>query len=139
MFDIFFFKQKTAYEMRISDWSSDVCSSDLLANAMLVAENDSLKIIASDMEIEAQETIATTVIEPGKTTVSASTFYDIVRKLPDGSTVELNLDGGHLELKAARSRFRLPVLSPAAFPLINAGDLHTASAMPAKNHRQIKL
>src|SRR3546814_3115562 len=33
---VFFFKQKTAYEMRISDWSSDVCSSDLalkLANA----------------------------------------------------------------------------------------------------------
>src|SRR3546814_6609262 len=33
MFDrcfVFFFKQKTAYEMRISDWSSDVCSSDLL-------------------------------------------------------------------------------------------------------------
>src|SRR3546814_908061 len=28
----FFFKQKTAYEMRISDWSSDVCSSDLLAH-----------------------------------------------------------------------------------------------------------
>src|SRR3546814_8178635 len=29
-FVIFFFKQKTAYEMRISDWSSDVCSSDLV-------------------------------------------------------------------------------------------------------------
>src|SRR3546814_123478 len=29
MSDFFFFKQKTAYEMRISDWSSDVCSSDL--------------------------------------------------------------------------------------------------------------
>src|SRR3546814_11652556 len=29
LFSIFFFKQKTAYEMRISDWSSDVCSSDL--------------------------------------------------------------------------------------------------------------
>src|SRR3546814_3309406 len=29
MFYFFFFKQKTAYEMRISDWSSDVCSSDL--------------------------------------------------------------------------------------------------------------
>src|SRR3546814_2821048 len=29
----FFFKQKTAYEMRISDWSSDVCSSDLLTVA----------------------------------------------------------------------------------------------------------
>src|SRR3546814_13886131 len=30
VFYFFFFKQKTAYEMRISDWSSDVCSSDLL-------------------------------------------------------------------------------------------------------------
>src|SRR3546814_9483068 len=30
MFLFFFFKQKTAYEMRISDWSSDVCSSDLM-------------------------------------------------------------------------------------------------------------
>src|SRR3546814_1150960 len=29
LFCFFFFKQKTAYEMRISDWSSDVCSSDL--------------------------------------------------------------------------------------------------------------
>src|SRR3546814_13306793 len=35
-FFIFFFKQKTAYEMRISDWSSDVCSSDLVR-----AEDDS--------------------------------------------------------------------------------------------------
>src|SRR3546814_6834502 len=35
----FFFKQKTAYEMRISDWSSDVCSSDLQGR---VAEQDAL-------------------------------------------------------------------------------------------------
>src|SRR3546814_7532714 len=33
-FIFFFFKQKTAYEMRISDWSSDVCSSDLLERAL---------------------------------------------------------------------------------------------------------
>src|SRR3546814_3144306 len=30
----FFFKQKTAYEMRISDWSSDVCSSDLFSSSL---------------------------------------------------------------------------------------------------------
>src|SRR3546814_10738416 len=33
---IFFFKQKTAYEMRISDWSSDVCSSDLARSSAQV-------------------------------------------------------------------------------------------------------
>src|SRR3546814_4358333 len=34
---LFFFKQKTAYEMRISDWSSDVCSSDLVGGSGNVA------------------------------------------------------------------------------------------------------
>src|SRR3546814_6351257 len=37
MFWFFLFKQKTAYEMRISDWSSDVCSSDLAAEKKRVA------------------------------------------------------------------------------------------------------
>src|SRR3546814_17802819 len=36
---MFFFKQKTAYEMRISDWSSDVCSSDLAGGAIGPAQN----------------------------------------------------------------------------------------------------
>src|SRR3546814_8278911 len=37
---LFFFKQKTAYEMRISDWSSDVCSSDLVSeDARLCSAN----------------------------------------------------------------------------------------------------
>src|SRR3546814_6934264 len=36
----FFFKQKTAYEMRISDWSSDVCSSDLRDHPSLAVPND---------------------------------------------------------------------------------------------------
>src|SRR3546814_10110861 len=33
----FFFKQKTAYEMRISDWSSDVCSSDLMSKSIKIS------------------------------------------------------------------------------------------------------
>src|SRR3546814_17736141 len=36
----FFFKQKTAYEMRISDWSSDVCSSDLAAAGVVDRDYD---------------------------------------------------------------------------------------------------
>src|SRR3546814_2867376 len=42
---IFFFKQKTAYEMRISDWSSDVCSSDLPTNDQ-VKEGDLELVVA---------------------------------------------------------------------------------------------
>src|SRR3546814_8838452 len=45
---MFFFKQKTAYEMRISGWSSDVCSSDLETNRELIARRAgrSIEIVA---------------------------------------------------------------------------------------------
>src|SRR3546814_14502968 len=49
LFFVFFFKQKTAYEMRISDWSSDVCSSDLLQRAVDHAhENAGLAVVWRD-------------------------------------------------------------------------------------------
>src|SRR3546814_2241418 len=42
----FFFKQKTAYEMRISDWSSDVCSSDLFEQRFEIAFPETLNALA---------------------------------------------------------------------------------------------
>src|SRR3546814_10055529 len=54
---LFFFKQKTAYEMRISDWSSDVCSSDLILRPLAPQRAGELaiigKVIAAIMELHA--------------------------------------------------------------------------------------
>src|SRR3546814_4832809 len=47
-----FFKQKTAYEMRISDWSSDVCSSDLISERLHDVQ-DAATLQISDAEAEA--------------------------------------------------------------------------------------
>src|SRR3546814_16929789 len=55
---VFFFKQKTAYEMRISDWSSDVCSSDLFGAikainaASLALRGNGQHIVSLDQVIE---------------------------------------------------------------------------------------
>src|SRR3546814_20675978 len=49
---VFFFKQKTAYEMRISDWSSDVCSSDLAVGDVDIAAEHRVAV-----KIEAAETV----------------------------------------------------------------------------------
>src|SRR3546814_11761689 len=49
----FFFKQKTAYEMRISDWSSDVCSSDLRAEATINLSGQILHADASAVDMYA--------------------------------------------------------------------------------------
>src|SRR3546814_9180558 len=45
----FFFKQKTAYEMRISDWSSDVCSSDLLTRTLVECLQEAQKLARLDL------------------------------------------------------------------------------------------
>src|SRR3546814_3604332 len=50
----FFFKQKTAYEMRISDWSSDVCSSDLTARAAELVQ----LVINVEIDVRALEAAA---------------------------------------------------------------------------------
>src|SRR3546814_1417317 len=56
IFLFFFFKQKTAYEMRISDWSSDVCSSDLpekQEDARFLVDAASYNILATQLAQEA--------------------------------------------------------------------------------------
>src|SRR3546814_19073146 len=45
LFYVFFFKQKTAYEMRISDWSSDVCSSDLWQNLAVSTKRSKVLVL----------------------------------------------------------------------------------------------
>src|SRR3546814_10010820 len=67
----FFFKQKTAYEMRISDWSSDVCSSDLWGY------NDFGEIGDGTMEPRSTPTAVTGVTDAVE--VSAGTFHTCAR------------------------------------------------------------
>src|SRR3546814_20193 len=57
----FFFKQKTAYEMRISDWSSDVCSSDLLHD---IADLDVLEVLENQTTLEALADLGRVVLLP---------------------------------------------------------------------------
>src|SRR3546814_4557857 len=62
---IFFFKQKTAYELRISDWSSDVCSSDLRADFPIDPMAHGQRIELGEVVLEVRHT-------PGHTPESIS-------------------------------------------------------------------
>src|SRR3546814_4492664 len=57
LFIFFFFKQKTAYEMRISDWSSDVCSSDLQHHQHEKADHASVAAARAASTASAQEPV----------------------------------------------------------------------------------
>src|SRR3546814_6072805 len=78
----FFFKQKTAYEMRISDWSSDVCSSDLLARAYNTVVPSSGKVLTGGVGANALQRpkrffgAARNIEEGGSLTIIATALID---------------------------------------------------------------
>ncbi|HYU96235.1 MAG TPA: DNA polymerase III subunit beta, partial [Sphingomicrobium sp.] len=70
-------------------------------------------------------------------TLSAHTLFDIIRKLPEGSQVELSAAEGKMQVNAGRSRFSLSTLPRDDFPVIAEGELPTRFELPAATLRQV--
>ncbi len=95
----------------------------ILANVLLEAGENGLKLRATDLDIEVTETVAAMVAAPGTTTVPAHTLFEIVRKLADGAEVHLEADGAEqMRISSGRSRFFLSCLSPDGFPDLKSGE-----------------
>jgi DNA polymerase-3 subunit beta len=111
----------------------------ILSNVLIKAEDGQLSLTATDLDIEVIEAIDADVAQPGATTASAHTLYDIVRKLPDGAQVELSTgaDEGRLQLTAGRSRFALQSLPQEDFPAMAAGSLPHRFELPAEAMRRL--
>ena len=110
----------------------------ILSNVLLEASEDGgLRLMATDLDIQINETVAATVSQPGATTVSAQTLFDIARKLPEGSQVELHAAEGKMRVDAGRARFNLSTLPRDDFPVIAEGDLPTKFELPSATLRQI--
>ncbi len=110
----------------------------ILSNVLLDAREDgSLRLMATDLDLQVDETVPANVSTAGATTVSAHTFFDIVRKLPDGSQVELTAADGKMQVVAGRARFNLSTLPRDDFPVIAEGELPTRFELPAATLRQI--
>jgi DNA polymerase-3 subunit beta len=110
----------------------------ILSNVLIEARDDgSIRLMATDLDLQVDESVQANVTTPGATTVSAHTLFDIVRKLPEGSQVELNAAEGKMQLSAGRARFNLSTLPRDDFPVIAEGDLPTRFELPAATLRQI--
>ena len=110
----------------------------ILSNVLIEARDDgSIRLMATDLDLQVDESIQANVATAGATTVSAHTLFDIVRKLPEGSQVELNAAEGKMQLSAGRARFNLSTLPRDDFPVIAEGELPTRFELPAATLRQI--
>ncbi len=111
----------------------------ILSNVLLRARDGGLQLKATDLDIEVTETIPAEVTTAGSTTVPAHVIYDIVRKLPEGAQVSLEIagDGGQMQIRSGRSRFMLQALPEGDFPDLAAGDLPHRFALPAGDLKRL--
>src|SRR3954465_6077361 len=110
----------------------------ILSNVLVEAsEGGGLRLMATDLDLQINETVEANVSQAGATTVSAHTLFDIARKLPEGSQVELAASEGKMQILAGRARFNLSTLPRDDFPVIAEGDLPTRFELPAATLRQI--
>ena len=91
----------------------------ILSNILIEAKESKIKITATDLDIIYFEEITPQEIkQEGSTTTSANILYDILRKLPPNSKIELNLlTNNNLKLVSGNSKFNLLCLPSANFPL----------------------
>ncbi len=111
----------------------------ILSNVLLRAEGDELHLKATDLDLEVSEKTPAVVEQAGATTVPAHMFFDIVRKLPDGSEVVLasDPDGTLMNISSGRAKFSLQMLPETDFPDITAGEFSHTFRMPAKNLKKL--
>ncbi len=110
----------------------------ILSNVLIEATAEgTLKLMATDLDLQINESIAAAVDQPGATTVSAHTLFDIARKLPEGSQVQLAASEGRMSIVAGRARFSLGTLPRDDFPVIAEGELPTQFELPAETLKQI--
>jgi len=96
----------------------------ILANVLIEAEGNTVSFRATDLDIEVVDKAAAQVERAGATTVSAVMLHEIVRKLPDGSLVQLSDDpaSGRLSVMAGRSSFNLATLPREDFPVMASSE-----------------
>lgn len=104
----------------------------ILQHLLLSARAGELSVTATDMDIEASATAAAVGEAAAAVTVPAGRLHDLLRQLPAGAQVAMELDGGRLKVASGRSRFLLPTLAAGDYPTFAGDGAEHQAELPAK-------
>ncbi|MEQ9115854.1 MAG: DNA polymerase III subunit beta [Rickettsiales bacterium] len=106
----------------------------VLSNVLLNAEDSTLTITATDMDIIFSEKVSADVIDAGSVTVSAHLLYEIIRKLDDNSSAELvQRENNLMEIISSTCTFSLNTLPAKDFPKIEDDGYNTRYSLSAED------
>ncbi len=97
----------------------------ILSNIILEAKDDKLILSSTNLDIYCSDKIKAEVLKSGEVSVSAVTFFEIIKRLPSGSEVLMIMEEGENEIRltCGRSKFNLSTLKTDDFPIISDNDL----------------
>ena len=105
----------------------------ILSNIILEAKDDKLILSSTNLDIYCSDKIKAEVLKSGEVSVSAVTFFEIIKRLPSGSEVLMIMEEGENEIRltCGRSKFNLSTLKTDDFPIISDSDLSTNFVLSA--------
>ena len=111
----------------------------ILANVLIEKAGDTLTFLATDLEIQITHASPEPIAGPDfRLTTSAKKFSDILRAIPDRTTVTLDHEDGRLTVKAGKSRFNLQSLPADDFPLLTQShDAQAGFALPQRDFKAL--
>lgn len=88
----------------------------VLAHLLVKVSDGHLSVTGTDLEVEMRASTAVDMVEAGETTIPARKWFDLVRALPDGVKVDVQVKGDRVVMHAGRSRYTLATLPADEFP-----------------------
>ena len=95
----------------------------ILANVLLQTSENTLHLKGTDMDIAITDKTFAQVHKSGATTTPVAPLFDVVKKLPDGAEISLELQDETLVILAGKSEYKLPTLPTDSFPTMSGTDM----------------
>ena len=105
----------------------------ILSNIIITAKDNNLTLSSTNLDIFCSDKLNAEVLSSGEISVSAVTFYEIIKRLPNGSEIQATFDdeSSSLILKCGRSKFNLTTMQTEDFPTISDSGLTTKFILSA--------
>lgn len=109
----------------------------VLANLLVQVKAGRVSLTGTDLEVEMRSSVAVDAGEDGAITIPARKWFDLVRALPDGVKIDLQLKGDRVVMHAGRSRYTLASLPAEEFPTTDEIEVSERVSLPEGNLRRL--
>ena len=109
----------------------------ILANILMNVREGEIELTGTDLEVGLRTHIAAEIEKPGAITVNGKKIFEIVKSLPEGQTVQVELKDETIEIKAGESEFKILCLAKEDYPQVPEASFDKGVQLPLAGLREM--